>query len=163
MRAGELGATVALLLSCSAAFALDPIEVQVDSHRCNSQASVTAWTGYALGRQKFRKDHHLPTPSSGYINPTFEEEVAGRTKGIGIYQEFHATDKASADPYWEQLCSVQAHHFVDAYVWTFHHQSSWPATARPRNISHFQAWSRANLRDHIPHTNAALAVGTSKR
>ena len=105
MRGGLLGVRLALLLSCSAAFAADPIEIQVDTIRCGSQASVTAWGGYALGRQKFRKDHHLPTPSSGRIIPTFEEEVAGRTTGTSIYQEYCADKKCSADPYWKQMTS----------------------------------------------------------
>lgn len=120
--------------------------------------NATIWLGYLMARAAYRSEHKLPTPESGIIFSTFDEEVRARTSAAQIYQELKEQDKGLHDSYWETLSQIKSKGFMDAYVWTYLRQDRWPASQQPKNLSAFQAWSRAYLKGHKVITYGALAV-----
>lgn len=120
--------------------------------------NATIWLGYLMARAAYRAEHKLPTPESGVIFSTFDEEVGARTSAAQIYQELKEQEKGLHDGYWETLSQIKAKGFMNAYVWTYLRQERWPAEEQPKNLSAFQAWSRSHLKDHKVKTYGALAV-----
>jgi hypothetical protein len=137
------------------ALAKEPgIAIQFDPNTPNA----AVWLGYLMARAAYRAEHKLPLPESGPIFSTFEEETEARTSAAQIYQELKEKDKGLHDGYWETLSPIKSKGFMNAYVWTYLHQASWPASQQPKNLSAFQAWSRSHLENHKAITYGGLAV-----
>jgi hypothetical protein len=131
--------------------------VLVDS-QLRDEGSITVWLGYLLARAKYREDHKVPLPASGDILPSFQEEVYARAYAAQIYQEWKAEHKGWKDSYWETLCEIKTKGFMDAYVWIYLRQASWPKSEQPGNIAAFQTWGRSLLENHRAETHGALVM-----
>ena len=130
------------------------IAIQFDPNTPNA----AVWLGYLISRVAYRTEHKLPMPQSGLIFSTFGEEVDARTGAAKMYQELKEKDRGLHDSYWETLSQIKSKGFMNAYVWTYLHQASWPASQQPKNLSAFQAWSRSHLKNHKAITYGALGV-----
>jgi len=122
------------------------------------QGSTTVWLGYLLARAKYREDHKVPLPASGDIPPSFQEEVYARAYAAQIYQEWKAEHKGWSESYWETLSEIKSKGFMDAYVWTYLRQASWPKSKQPENLAAFQTWGRSLLENHRAETHGSLVV-----
>jgi hypothetical protein len=130
------------------------VAIQFDPNTPNAPI----WLGYLMARAAYRIEHKLPLPESGSIFSTFEEEIQARTSAAQIYQELKEKDKGLHDSYWETLSPIKSKGFMNAYVWTYLRQASWPESQQPKNLSAFQAWSRSHLKNHKAITYGGLAV-----
>jgi len=130
------------------------IAIQFDPNTPNA----AIWLGYLLARVAYRTEHKLPMPQSGPIFSTLDEEVDARTGAAQIYQELKEKDRGLHDSYWETLSQIKSKGFINAYVWTYLRQTSWPASQQPKSLSAFQAWSRSHLKNHKAITYGGLAV-----
>jgi len=116
-----------------------------------SQDEMADWLGYSGARSAYREQHKLPSPSSGEIIPTFDEEISARS----IAAAFSSTMN-SRNSYWAAVEKVQSAGFLKEYVWTYLRRPSWPANQAPKNLAAFEKWRRINLKNHKPETRAKL-------
>jgi hypothetical protein len=100
----------------------------------------------------------VPLPASGDIAPSFQEEVYARDYAAQIYQEWKAEHKGWSESYWETLSEIKAKGFMDAYVWIYLRQASWPKSEQPEDLVAFQTWGRSLLENHRAETHGALVV-----
>ena len=114
------------------------------------------WLSYLLARATYHSEQNLPSPMTGEIVPTFAEEVYGRRAAIQVYRELKPKDPKIRNVYWETMSNVEASGMLDSYVWSFHRRDVWPASAKPQAQAAFEAWRRANLRQHRPQTFGSL-------
>ena len=148
---------VDLALSGIAAGKDTGIAIQWDPNSAGEKVSAI-WLGYLMARAVYRPEHHIPSPPSGEIAPTFEEEVYAREAGATIYSELRQKDKDLNDGYWNDLLKVQANKFMPQYVWTYLRRPSWPKESQPAKMEIFRRWSSQNLRNHKSVTHGGLAV-----
>jgi hypothetical protein len=117
-----------------------------------SQDEMASWLGYAGARSAYREQHKLPSPASGEIVPTFDEEVEAR----GMAALFLSLSNSHGGSYWDAVVKVQSAGFLKEYVWTYLRRPSWSANQAPKNLAAFEKWRRANLKNHKPETRAKL-------
>jgi hypothetical protein len=117
-----------------------------------TQDEVATWLGYLGARAAYREKHKLPSPQSGEIVPTFNEEVEAR----GVAVAFYAVMNSRKDNYWDTVAKVQSAGFLKEYVWTYLHRPTWGATQPPKNLQAFSNWRRVNLKDHKAETRGKL-------
>ena len=131
--------------------------ILVDS-QLPDDGSTTVWLGYLLARAKYREDHKVPLPAAGDILPSFEEEVYARGYAAQIYQEWKAEHQDWHEAYWDLLSEIKAKKFMDAYVWTYLRQTSWPKSEEPKNLRAFQSWGHSLLNNHKAQTQGSLVL-----
>ncbi|MEO5722265.1 MAG: hypothetical protein ABIR71_12440 [Chthoniobacterales bacterium] len=139
----------------SLAIAAEPVLVFDPSLPANK---LPPWLAYLGARSAYRKEHRIPSTTSGEIVSTFAEEVAARMGALGFYSVLREDGKTARDSYWEDLQKVQKANLMKEYVWTYLRHKSWPASQRPANLENFAAWRNAHLNNHKPETHGALAV-----
>lgn len=135
------------------------IAIQFDPNRPN-QKVATIWLGYLMARAAYHWEHKLPAPASGTIIPAFAEEAYARDAAAEIYQELKQKEKGLHDNYWETLSQIRKKGFMNAYVWTYLRQPSWPKSQQPKNLAAFETWSRLLLKNHKAQTHGSLAAGS---
>ena len=113
---------------------------------------MVAWLGYLGARAAFREKHKLPSPSSGEIIPTFDEEVEAR----GMAALLLGLTDSHGGSYWDAVTKVQSAGFLKEYVWTYLHRPSWPVKQAPKNLAAFEKWRSVNLKNHKPETRGNL-------
>lgn len=153
--------SLALLVSMLAqtVFAAEPgVTMRYDPNKPTRETSIF-WLGYLIARTAYREEHKLPLSTPGELRPTFQEEIHGRTIAIGAYRDLKQKDHGPVDPYWEKMSEVEAHHFMEAYVWTFHRRPEWSVREQPKNLLAFETWRRTALRGHAPQTYGWLEGG----
>jgi hypothetical protein len=119
-----------------------------------SQEELPLWLAYLGGRTSYREKHKLPSPPSGEIIPTFEEEVSAR----GVAAAFYSVMKPPRNPYWGDVAKVEKAGFLKQYVWIYLHRPSWSSAERPTDLERFRKWSASNLRSHKSETRGRLMV-----
>lgn len=139
-------------------FAAPGVVVRFDPDKPNKNSAVI-WLAYLISRTAFHEKHNLPTPASGEIIPTFEEEIDARKSACQVYRELKAKDAKMKDSYWDTISEVDRRGFMAAYVWTFHRRKQWPATARPSNLGAFDNWKKSHLAKHTAQTYGRLEAG----
>jgi hypothetical protein len=118
------------------------------------QEELPLWLAYLGGRTSYREKHKLPSPPSGEIISTFEEEVSAR----GVAAAFYSVMKSPRNPYWGDVAKVEKAGFLKQYVWIYLRRPSWPSAEQPTDLDRFRKWSAANLRNHRPETRGKLMV-----
>lgn len=101
--------------------------------RSPSKDELPLWLAYLGERTVYREKHKLPSPHSGEIIPTLEEEVLARRVAAG----FFSVMKSARDPYWDEVIRVEKAGFLKQYVWIYLHHPSWPAAEAPEVSKHF--------------------------
>ena len=117
-----------------------------------TQDEIATWLGYLGARSAYREKHKLPSPASGEIIPTFDEEVEAR--GFGATAS--SLTNSPKDRYWDAVARVQRAGFLREYVWTYLRRPTWPATQAPKNLRAFENWRRVNLKNHKAETRGKL-------
>jgi hypothetical protein len=115
------------------------------------------WLAYLFARAAFAANESSGAPAAGEREPSFEEELRGRTTAVSMFRALRRSDAQLASVYFSDIDRVESAGFLREYVWRYLHHESWITPAEGLDLQAFDAWRATHLPDHVAVTHGRIA------
>jgi hypothetical protein len=104
------------------------------------------------------KHPELYQGQSGFVVPTFEEELTGRFMLADGTENCVKHGKPAPSQYLADVLRIHQAGFLKEYVWSYFNLPSWADSQQPEKLLSFITWNKTNLKMHALETHGAVKL-----